>query len=90
MIGIIAAALQEKWKQGVIIDNRPGAGSVIGTDAVAKAAPDGYTLLISSGSTFTVNPALNAIVNLAPDATLAVQVEGEVASIVLHLPQRQI
>jgi len=38
---------QTMWSQPVIIDNRPGAGTVIGTDAVAKAAPDGYTLLIT-------------------------------------------
>jgi tripartite-type tricarboxylate transporter receptor subunit TctC len=42
---IIAAKLQEKLQQSVVVENRPGAGSLIGTNFVAKAAPDGYTLL---------------------------------------------
>ena len=53
----IAQRLQEALGQNVIIDNRPGAGSVVGTDAVAKAAPDGYTLLLMS-NTHTVNESL--------------------------------
>jgi tripartite-type tricarboxylate transporter receptor subunit TctC len=53
----IAQRLQETLGQTFVIDNRPGAGSVIGTDAVAKAAPDGYTLLLMS-NTHTVNESL--------------------------------
>ena len=53
----IAQKLQEAMGQNFIIDNRPGAGSVIGTDAVAKSAPDGYTLLLMS-NTHTVNESL--------------------------------
>ena len=53
----IAQRLQESLGQTFVIDNRPGGGSVIGTDAVAKAAPDGYTLLLMS-NTHTVNEAL--------------------------------
>ena len=53
----IAQRLQESLGQNFIIDNRPGGGSVIGTDAVAKAAPDGYTLLLMS-NTHTVNESL--------------------------------
>ena len=53
----VAQRLQESLGQSVVIDNRPGAGSVIGTDAVAKSAPDGYTLLLMS-NTHTVNESL--------------------------------
>ena len=53
----VAQKLQESLGQNFIIDNRPGAGSVIGTDAVAKSAPDGYTLLVMS-NTHTVNESL--------------------------------
>lgn len=53
----IAQKLQESLGQNFVVDNRPGAGSVIGTDAVAKSAPDGYTLLLMS-NTHTVNESL--------------------------------
>ena len=53
----LAQRLQESMGQTFLIDNRPGAGSVIGTDAVAKSAPDGYTLLLMS-NTHTVNESL--------------------------------
>ena len=53
----IATRLQETFAQPFVVDNRPGAGALIGTDAVAKAAPDGYTLLVMS-NTHTVNESL--------------------------------
>jgi tripartite-type tricarboxylate transporter receptor subunit TctC len=57
---VIGKKLGDKLGQSVVIDNRAGAGTVIGASYVAKAAPDGYTLLMSSGTTFTVNPAVRA------------------------------
>jgi tripartite-type tricarboxylate transporter receptor subunit TctC len=54
---IIAQRLNEHWKQPVIVENRPGAGGQIGTSAVVKADPDGYTLLVQSSS-HAANPAI--------------------------------
>jgi tripartite-type tricarboxylate transporter receptor subunit TctC len=47
---LIAQRINTAWGQPVIVDNRPGAGGLIGTSAVVKADPDGYTLLVQSGS----------------------------------------
>ncbi|MCO4863768.1 MFS transporter [Cupriavidus taiwanensis] len=52
----VALELGKQWKQPVVVDNRPGAGGAVGAEMVAKASPDGYTLLLASGSMFTVNP----------------------------------
>jgi tripartite-type tricarboxylate transporter receptor subunit TctC len=58
MVGrAIGKKLTEAWGQPVIVDNRPGAGGMIGSSAAAAAPPDGYTLLLVS-STFTINPAI--------------------------------
>ena len=53
----LAQRLQDKWNIPVIVENRPGAGNTIGAAAVAKAAPDGYTLLYANTS-ISVNPSL--------------------------------
>ena len=50
---IVVQQLNESWGQPVIIDNRPGAGTTIGTEIVTRAAPDGYTLLLTNGSIAT-------------------------------------
>ena len=56
---IVTAKLSEYWGQPVVVENRSGAGGAIGSAAVSKSAPDGYTLLINS-SAHTVNPAIYA------------------------------
>ena len=55
----IAQRVSETLGQPIIIDNRPGAGGTIGADTVAKAAPDGYTLLIATGSTHSIGRPIN-------------------------------
>ena len=56
---VLAQHLSEQLKQPFFVEDRPGAGSIIGTDAVAKSAPDGYTLLVMS-NTHTTNESLIA------------------------------
>jgi len=57
----IGQHLGERLGQAFVIDNKPGAATTIGAQAVAKAAPDGYTLLLSGASTYSVNPALRKL-----------------------------
>jgi tripartite-type tricarboxylate transporter receptor subunit TctC len=52
----IAGKLSEHFGQQVVIDNRGGASTIIGAEAVAKAAPDGYTLLLATATTLSINP----------------------------------
>jgi tripartite-type tricarboxylate transporter receptor subunit TctC len=54
----IAQKLSERWAQQVVVDNRPGATGIIGTDLAAKSAPDGYTLLLGNVATQAVNVSL--------------------------------
>ncbi len=56
---VIGQKLTESWGQNVIIDNRPGGNMIIGTDALAKAAPDGYTLILTTNA-HVINPSLFA------------------------------
>jgi len=56
---LVAAKLTESMGQQVVVDNRPGASGIVGTDLAAKAAPDGYTVLVMS-LTFTVNPSIRS------------------------------
>lgn len=86
MARIFAAQLEQQIGQAVIVDNRGGANGVIGTQAVATAEPDGYTLLHNSSS-FTINPAIRKSLpydifkDFAPVANLAI---GQGYVIVVH------
>ena len=55
---LLGAKMQESWGQPVVIDNKPGANSIIATEFVAKSAPDGYTLLVNATGGMSVNPVL--------------------------------
>ena len=63
---IVAQGLTEAWGHQVIVDNRPGAGALIGTEMAAKSPPDGYTVLLGSITTHAVNPALHKKLNFDP------------------------
>jgi tripartite-type tricarboxylate transporter receptor subunit TctC len=60
MARVVAAKLSDAFHQQVIVDNKPGAGGTLGTRAVARAAPDGYTLLLGHTGTISINPSLYA------------------------------
>ena len=68
----VGAAMSRELGQPVIIENRAGAGSSIAAENVAKSAPDGYSLLIASPSSISVNPALNPKLNYRPQDLLPI------------------
>ena len=73
----IGQKLSERWGQSVVIENRPGAGGVVGSDFVAKAAPDGYTLLVTYEGSQAINQSLyeklpfDSLRDFYPIATIA-------------------
>jgi tripartite-type tricarboxylate transporter receptor subunit TctC len=56
---IVAQKMSESWGHAVVVENRAGAAGAIGSEAVARAAPDGYTILMGTTSTHAVGPAVN-------------------------------
>ena len=83
---ILAEKLREQVGQPVIVENRPGAGGNIGSNSVAKAAPDGYTLLMGASGPLAVNVSLFATMPFDPrrDFVPVVQITG--APLVLVVP----
>ena len=73
----VSQKLSERLKQQFVIDNKPGAGGNIGTELAARAAPDGYTLIVNSVGPIAVNPSLykkltiNPLVDLVPIVQIA-------------------
>ncbi len=56
LLRVVTQALSEKWGQPVVLENRPGGNTIIGTTAVTRSTPDGYTLLLASDGTYLLNP----------------------------------
>jgi tripartite-type tricarboxylate transporter receptor subunit TctC len=75
---LVGQKLTEQLKQSVIVDNKPGAGTTIGTAIVAKAAPDGYTLVLGSLASHAISPNLyakpgyDAVTDFAPIGLIGV------------------
>jgi len=96
----LAQKLSEQWGQPVVVENRPGAGTSLGADAVAKSPRDGYTLLFSDSASFVINPHIYAklpfdplkdmapisrVVQLAPVLAVANNAPGKtIAELVAH------
>jgi tripartite-type tricarboxylate transporter receptor subunit TctC len=82
---VVAQKMSESWGQQVIVENRPGAGAVIGTEAARNASPDGYTLVMAVSSAFGINPTLyaklpyDAIRDFAPISNLGLTPQTLVA-----------
>ena len=68
---LVATRLTAKWGQSVVVENKAGAAGIVGADAVAKARPDGYTLLIGNVGTQSINPSLYAKLPYNPDTAFA-------------------
>jgi len=77
---IVAPGLSERLGQPVVVENRGGAGSRIGTEMAAKAAPDGYTLLLGSSGSLTINPVFS------PNATIDPLRDFSYTSLVSNVP----
>jgi tripartite-type tricarboxylate transporter receptor subunit TctC len=93
LLRIIAPHLSEKWKQPIIIENRPGANTNIGTVLVTKAEADGHTLLFSSDGTFIFNPLIYpsmpyAVSELAPISLVATA--SAMLAVATHVPAKTI
>ena len=71
IVRVMGQRLTELWGQAVVVENRGGAGGNIGAEVVAKAAPDGYTLLIGNAGPITVNPTLYKKLPYDPQRDLA-------------------
>ena len=83
---VVAQKMSADWGQQVVVDNRPGAGAIVGTEMGAKATPDGYTLTMAVSSAFGINPTLysklpyDAIKDFAPISTLGLTPQTLVAN----------
>lgn len=58
---VLAQKLSERWGMAAVVENKPGAGGAMGSDFVAKSAPDGYTLVMATSSTHSIGPALQKL-----------------------------
>ncbi len=82
----IAHKLSEALGQPVIVDNKPGAGGALGSDLAAKAAPDGYTLLMATTSTHSIGPALQKLPYDAQRDFAAISIVADATNVLIVSP----
>ena len=78
----IAVALSDVFKQQFVVENRPGGNAILGAEIAAKAAPDGYTLLISASPALVINPAMFANLRYNPERDFAPIAPGVVSPLI--------
>jgi tripartite-type tricarboxylate transporter receptor subunit TctC len=83
---IIGEKLMARWGQPVVIENRPGGGQHIGTEAVFRAEPDGYTLLASAAGPLVVNPSLDPNLSYDPAAFAPITVMASLPYVLVVNP----
>jgi tripartite-type tricarboxylate transporter receptor subunit TctC len=84
---IIQPGVSQILGQQIVVDNRAGAAGIIGTDAAARAAPDGYTAFLGNIGTISINPGINANMRVKPDKDLApVTICADTPSILITRP----
>lgn len=85
----VGAQLSQQLGQPIVVENRPGAATIVGAEAVAKSAPDGYTLLLGDTATFAVNPSLYKKLPYDPNKDLAhVTLTGRFALLLVVNPAK--
>lgn len=85
---MISERLGQKLGQSVLVENRPGAGGIVGTDAVFRAEPDGYTLLLGSSDTLSIAPNLQPdLTRYKPEEFVAIALVNQLTTIVVAKPQ---
>ena len=85
---MISDRVGQKLGQSVLVENRPGAGGIVGTDAVFRAEPDGYTLLLGSSDTLSIAPHLQPEqTRYKPEEFVAIALVNQLTTIVVAKPQ---
>jgi len=84
---ILAEKLQARWNEPVVVENRPGASGNVGSEAVFRARPDGYTLLFSAQPPLVANESLYSKLNFDPDALASVSVAAAANIVLLVNPK---
>jgi tripartite-type tricarboxylate transporter receptor subunit TctC len=80
---LVAQKLNERWGQPVVAENRPGAGAIVGVEAAARSAPDGYTLLMVSGDFAAIHPYVYSKLPYKPEDVVPITLATDTPMVVV-------